>query len=91
MPLKALLLCVVSTTALVAFPRRHAQLDARRGAATRLKPRAAVDEVENPVAADAPGYAAALALQAVPLIDVSKESHYFFFLSLATLTARRRR
>mmetsp|Transcript_7326 Transcript_7326/g.21650 ORF Transcript_7326/g.21650 Transcript_7326/m.21650 type:complete len:409 (-) Transcript_7326:8-1234(-) len=89
--LKALLLCIVSTTGLVAPPRRRVPLDARRGAtpwqrdARRGAPLAAKD-VPNPIAADAPGYAAALALQAVPLLDVSKESHYFFFLSLATLT-----
>ena len=41
---------------------------------------AATDEPQNPVAQDAPIYALAAALQAVPLVAQSKESHYVFFL-----------
>ena len=47
---------------------------------------AATDEPQNPVAQDAPIYALAAALQAVPLVLQTKESHYVFFLGLATAT-----
>ena len=47
---------------------------------------ASTDEPQNPVAQDAPIYALAAALQAVPLVAQSKESHYVFFLGLATAT-----
>ena len=47
---------------------------------------ASTDEPQNPVAQDAPIYALAVALQAVPLVAQSKESHYVFFLGLATAT-----
>ena len=47
---------------------------------------AAPDEPQNPVAQDAPIYALAAALQAVPLVLQTKESHYVFFLGLATAT-----
>lgn len=44
------------------------------------------DAVANPVAADAPVYAAALALQALPLADAGAVSHSVFFLGLSTVT-----
>ena len=47
---------------------------------------APADEPQNPVAQDAPIYALAAALQAVPLVLQTKESHYVFFLGLATAT-----
>ena len=47
---------------------------------------ASTDEPQNPVAQDAPIYALAAALQAVPLVLQTKESHYVFFLGLATAT-----
>jgi hypothetical protein len=52
----------------------------------RLALAAAPTETENPVAKDAPVYALAAALQAVPLVLQTKESHYVFFLGLATAT-----
>ena len=43
---------------------------------------------KNPVALDPAGYAAALAVQCVPLLGFSdKYSHWLFFLGLATSTA----
>ena len=54
--------------------------------ASGVYPAAAPDEPQNPVAQDAPIYSLAAALQAVPLVLQTKESHYVFFLGLATAT-----
>ena len=91
-----LLLVLVSAQALVA-PKSHCYpvsptvylkdvpLRTTSGRA-RVALAASTDEPQNPVAQDAPIYALAAALQAVPLVAQSKESHYVFFLGLATAT-----
>ena len=58
----------------------------RTSGRARVALAASTDEPQNPVAQDAPIYALAAALQAVPLVLQTKESHYVFFLGLATAT-----
>ena len=81
MHLTAVLLAATSH-ALVA-PRPHVCVAPRCRPALAAAP---ADEPQNPVAQDAPIYALAAALQAVPLVLQTKESHYVFFLGLATAT-----
>ena len=76
------LLLAATTHALVA-PRPHLCVAPRCRPALAAAP---TDEPQNPVAQDAPIYALAAALQAVPLVLQTKESHYVFFLGLATAT-----
>jgi minor histocompatibility antigen H13 len=94
--LKSLLFatCVVANVHAFAPPPR-ALLPARRIAgktadagktAGRIIVRAAPEELENPVAKDAPAYALAVAAQAIPVVTTDKLSHYVFFLALSATT-----
>ncbi|KAJ1457771.1 signal peptide peptidase-domain-containing protein [Pelagophyceae sp. CCMP2097] len=47
---------------------------------------AAGPSLQNPIVADLPAYAAAVSVQAIPVLFDDKAAHYVFFLSLATLT-----
>ena len=64
----------------------HEDVLLRTSGRARVALAASTDEPQNPVAQDAPIYALAAALQAVPLVLQTKESHYVFFLGLATAT-----
>ena len=86
--------CVVANVHAFA-PPRAALLPARRTAgkaadagktAGRIIVRAAPEELENPVAKDAPAYALAVAAQAIPVVTTDKLSHYVFFLALSATT-----
>ncbi|KAH8062961.1 aspartic endopeptidase [Aureococcus anophagefferens] len=90
--LKSLLLaaCVVAGAHGFVVAPRAALLPARRTAgktadagrtANNIILRAAPEELENPVAKDAPAYALAVAAQAIPLVTTDKLSHYVFFLA----------
>ena len=94
--LKTLLLaaCVVANVHAFA-PPPHTHLPARRTAgktadagrtANNIILRAAPEELENPVAKDAPAYALAVAAQAIPVVTTDKLSHYVFFLALSATT-----
>ena len=68
-------------------PRRTAGKTADAGkTAGRIIVRAAPEELENPVAKDAPAYALAVAAQAIPVVTTDKLSHYVFFLALSATT-----
>jgi len=82
---RPLLLLLASAAHALVAPKPHCFTTSPSGRA-RVALAAAPDEPQNPVAQDAPIYALAAALQAVPLVVQSKESHYVFFLGLATAT-----
>ena len=78
---QTLLLALASTAHALVAPRPHVVAACRTAlAATPIEP------PPNPIAQDAPIYALAAALQAVPIVLQSKECHYVFFLGLATAT-----
>ena len=87
MLLRAVLLLALCLAA-SAFTVPHRAVSPCRARAPLLGLRAASDDSAppNPVAADAPAYAASLAVQGMPLALDDRLSHYVFFLSLATLT-----
>ena len=87
MLLRAVLLLALCPAA-SAFTVPHRAVSPCRARAPLLGLRAASDDSAppNPVAADAPAYAASLAVQGMPLALDDRLSHYVFFLSLATLT-----
>ena len=83
----ALLLALCPASAFT-VPHRAAAPCRARASALLHPVRASSDDCAppNPVAADAPAYAASLAVQGMPLALDDRLSHYVFFLSLATLT-----
>ena len=87
MLLRAVLLLALCPAA-SAFTVPHRAVSPCRARAPLLGLRAASDDSAppNPVAADAPAYAASLAVQGMPLALDDRLSHYVFFLTLATLT-----
>lgn len=89
------LLAFASTAHALVAPRPHVVATAHALVAPRPKVTAhcrtalaatPTEPPPNPIAQDAPIYALAAALQAVPIVLQSKESHYVFFLGLATAT-----
>ena len=83
---QALLLLVASAGHALVAPKPICRPLSHTAGRARVALAAATDEPQNPVAQDAPIYALAAALQAVPLVLQTKESHYVFFLGLATAT-----